>query len=92
MKIAAPGDIHGDIEALKAAYGAAVREGVDKIYHPGDLGGYAPDVNEVVDFLIGHGVEGVQGNKVPYDIGKTVDAILNSGLPTYFAERLKEGG
>lgn len=62
MKIAALGDIHGNIEALKAAYGAAVREGVDKVYHLGDLGGYAPDVNEVVDFLIGHGVEGVQGN------------------------------
>ena len=35
---------------------------VDKIYHLGDLGGYAPFVNEVVEFLIGHGIEGVQGN------------------------------
>jgi putative phosphoesterase len=34
----------------------------DTIYHLGDLGGYAPFVNEVVDFLIEHGIEGVQGN------------------------------
>jgi putative phosphoesterase len=32
------------------------------MYHLGDLGGYAPFVNEVVDFLIEHDIEGVQGN------------------------------
>jgi putative phosphoesterase len=62
MKIAILGDIHGNIEALKAAYAEAVSRGLDKIYHLGDLGGYAPFVNEVVDFLIEHGIEGVQGN------------------------------
>ncbi len=62
MKIAILGDIHGNIEALKAAYDAAVMENVEKICHLGDLGGYAPFVNEVVDFLIDHRIEGVQGN------------------------------
>ncbi len=62
LKIAIFGDIHGNIEALKAAHKAALEVGVDKIYHLGDLGGYAPFVNEVVDFLIEHGIEGVQGN------------------------------
>jgi putative phosphoesterase len=62
MKIAIFGDIHGNIEALKAAYAAAESKGVNKIYHLGDLGGYAPFVNEVVDFLIAHNIEGVQGN------------------------------
>jgi putative phosphoesterase len=62
MKIAVLGDIHGNIEALKAAWACAVSEGVNKIYHLGDLGGYAPFVNEVVDFLIDHDIEGVQGN------------------------------
>ena len=61
MKITVFGDIHGNLEALKAAYKAAVSEGTEKIYHLGDLGGYAPFVNEVVDFLIQHGIEGVQG-------------------------------
>lgn len=70
MKIAILGDIHGNIEALKAAYDAAVSNNVEKIYHLGDLGGYAPFVNEVVDFLIEHGIEGVQGN---YD-----DAVANN--------------
>jgi putative phosphoesterase len=62
MKIAVFGDIHGNIDALKAAYDAAVKAGAEKFYHLGDLGGYAPFVNEVVGFLVGHGIEGVQGN------------------------------
>jgi putative phosphoesterase len=62
MKFAVFGDIHGNIEALRAAHEAAVRAGAEKIYHLGDLGGYSPFVNEVVDFLIEHGIAGVQGN------------------------------
>lgn len=62
MKIAILGDIHGNIEALKAVYKAACRENAEKIFHIGDLGGYAPFVNEVVNFLIDHRIEGVQGN------------------------------
>ncbi len=62
MKIAVFGDIHGNIEALKAAYDAAMALKPDKIFHLGDLGGYAPFVNEVVEFLVQHGIEGVQGN------------------------------
>lgn len=71
MKIAVFGDIHGNIEALKAAYDAAVSHKVDKIYHLGDLGGYAPFVNEVVDFIIEHEIEGVQGN---YDYNVAADS------------------
>jgi putative phosphoesterase len=62
MKIAVFGDIHGNIESLEAAYDAAMILKPDKIFHLGDLGGYAPFVNEVVNFLIEHGIEGVQGN------------------------------
>jgi putative phosphoesterase len=62
MKFSVFGDIHGNIEALKAAYGVAVSSGAEKIYHLGDLGGYSPFVNEVVDFLTARGIEGVQGN------------------------------
>ena len=62
MRIAIFGDVHGNIEALKAAYKSAVTMKVDKLYHLGDLGGYAPFVNEVVDFMIDNGIEGVQGN------------------------------
>ncbi len=62
MSIVIFGDIHGNIEALKAAYDEALRIRADRIYHLGDVGGYAPFVNEVVDFLIEHGIDGVQGN------------------------------
>jgi predicted phosphodiesterase len=62
MKLAVFGDIHGNIEALKAVYDAAVRAGAEKMYHLGDLGGYSPFVNEVVEFLDEHAIEGVQGN------------------------------
>jgi predicted phosphodiesterase len=62
MRFAVFGDIHGNVEALRAAYEVAGKEGVEKIYHLGDLGGYAPFVNDVVDFLVERGIEGVQGN------------------------------
>ncbi len=68
MMIAIFGDIHGNIEALRTAY-EAVETKAEKIFHLGDLGGYAPFVNEVADFLIEHGIDGVQGN---YD-----DAVAN---------------
>lgn len=62
MKFAVFGDIHGNSEALLAAYQAARGAGAEKIYHLGDLGGYSPFVNDVVEFLIEHGIDGVQGN------------------------------
>ncbi len=71
MKIAVLGNMHGNIEALKVAYDAAITTKVDKIYHRGDLGGYAPFVNEVVDFVIEHEIEGVQGN---YDFNVAHDS------------------
>ncbi len=62
MKISIFGDIHGNLEALKACYDAAMSLNPDKLFHLGDLGGYAPFVNEVVDFLSAHDFSGVQGN------------------------------
>lgn len=62
MKLAVFGDIHGNIGALRAAYEAARAAGAEKIYHLGDLGGYSPFVNEVVEFLVEYDIEGVQGN------------------------------
>ena len=62
MKIAIFGDIHGNIDALSAAHHEAALRKVDAMCHLGDLGGYAPFVNEVIAFLEAHGIEGVQGN------------------------------
>jgi len=71
MKLAVLGDIHGNMEALEKAYEAARAEGPDEIIHLGDLGGYAPFVNEVVDFLMGKDIRGVQGN---YDFNVAADS------------------
>ncbi len=62
MKFAVFGDIHGNIDALRAVYQAAIERKADKIYHLGDIGGYAPFVNEVAEFLVENRIEGVQGN------------------------------
>jgi len=62
MKVAVLGDIHGNMEALQAAYAAARAAGAEKMYHLGDLGGYAPFVNDVVAFLTEQGIDGAQGN------------------------------
>jgi len=62
MKFAVFGDIHGNFEALTAAYSAVQFLKPDKVYHLGDLGGYSPFVNEVVAFIREHTIEGVQGN------------------------------
>lgn len=62
MKIAILGDLHGNIDALLAVHAEAQQRSVDAIYHLGDLGGYAPFINEVTAFLIREGIDGVQGN------------------------------
>ena len=62
LKIAVLGDVHGNLEALRAVHARALALGVETFYHLGDLGGYAPFVNEVVAFIREHRIDGVQGN------------------------------
>jgi putative phosphoesterase len=62
MRMGILGDIHGNIEALEAVYQEASASGVETFFHLGDLGGYAPFVNEVAAFLQEHHIDGVQGN------------------------------
>jgi len=62
MKVVVFGDIHDNIEALTASYSVVQSLKPDKVYHLGDLGGYSPFVNEIVDFILEHNIEGVQGN------------------------------
>jgi len=71
VRLAILGDIHGNMEALGSAYEAALKEGPDDVMHLGDLGGYAPFVNEVAEFLIEKNIRGVQGN---YDFNVAADS------------------
>ncbi|HEY8258085.1 MAG TPA: metallophosphoesterase family protein [Gemmatimonadales bacterium] len=63
MRYALISDIHANLPALRAVLvDVAHRGDADAMYHLGDLVGYAPWPNEVVDLLRDEGVPGVSGN------------------------------
>ncbi len=63
MRYALISDIHANLPALQAVLADITRRtDVGAAYHLGDLVGYAPWPNEVVDLLTDTGVAGVAGN------------------------------
>jgi len=63
MKYALISDIHANLPALEAVLAdIASLKGVSGMYHLGDLVGYAPWPNEVVERLRAEGIPGVAGN------------------------------
>lgn len=63
MPIALISDIHANLPALQAVLRELdARRDVDAIYHLGDLVGYAPWPNEVVEVIARRGIAGVAGN------------------------------
>ena len=63
MKYALISDIHANLPALKAVLDDIERRtDVGVVYHLGDLVGYAPWPNEVVEMIGASGVAGVAGN------------------------------
>jgi predicted phosphodiesterase len=63
MKYALISDIHANRPALAAVLNDIERRAdVGAIYHLGDLVGYAPWPNEVVEMITGAGIAGVAGN------------------------------
>jgi predicted phosphodiesterase len=63
MRYALISDVHANKPALDAVLrDIAERGGVDATYHLGDLVGYAPWPNEVVEMLVTGGIPGVAGN------------------------------
>lgn len=66
MKIAIISDIHGNILALKAVLKDIEEQHVDRIYCVGDLVGYAPFPNEVINLIKEKSIPTVMGN---YDDG-----------------------
>jgi len=56
-------DIHANLPALRAVLAdVEARPDVDAVYHLGDLVGYAPWPNEVVELVRSRGIAGVAGN------------------------------
>ena len=63
MRYALISDIHANLPALEAVLADIDRKHeTDAVFHLGDLVGYAPWPNEVVELLIGRGISGVAGN------------------------------
>lgn len=63
MRYALISDIHANLPALEAVLADIDRRGdTQAIYHLGDLVGYAPWPNQVVDLLQRRGIPGVAGN------------------------------
>ena len=63
MRIALVSDIHANLPALQAVLRELdARHDVEAIYHLGDLVGYAPWPNEVVETIARRGIAGVAGN------------------------------
>jgi len=62
MKLALMGDIHGNIQALRAVLDAVTRENIKKLLITGDLVGYYFSPLEVVELLDEWDVEIVRGN------------------------------
>ena len=62
MKYALLSDVHANLPALDAVLADIAQQRVDATYHLGDLVGYAPWPNEVVQRLSDAGVLGIAGN------------------------------
>ncbi|HEX4684775.1 MAG TPA: metallophosphoesterase family protein [Gemmatimonadaceae bacterium] len=60
--IALISDVHGNVPALEAVLTDIDARGLDAVYHLGDLVGYGPWPNEVVEMVRRHGVQGIAGN------------------------------
>src|SRR5215468_4521042 len=62
MRYALISDVHANLPALDAVLAHIQRDAFDAIYHLGDLVGYAPWPNEVVERIRSAHIPGVAGN------------------------------
>jgi|TARA_B110000879_G_scaffold54699_1_gene77342 putative phosphoesterase len=102
MKIGILGDIHGNKHALKAVLDAAKINNVKKLFITGDLVGYYPYINEVLDLLDPWEKEVVKGNheemlykaisnkKYLHQVTKKYGTGLGEAISMMSKERLKE--
>lgn len=62
MKLAVISDIHANLPALKAVINEIKSQNIDKILCAGDIVGYYPYPNEVIELLMQENAECVKGN------------------------------
>lgn len=81
MKLGIISDIHGDMVALELAWAHLTVLGADRIVCAGDLVGYGPHPDRVVNFVREHGISTVRGNHDRWAIERE-DGL--SGVPSTF--------
>lgn len=75
MRIALISDVHANIVALEAVVAAA--GSVDAFWHTGDIVGYGPEPDAVVERLAGLGAIGVRGNHDAAAVGSETVEYFN---------------
>src|SRR5437764_1472937 len=102
MHLAVLADVHANLPALEAVLADVDRVAPAGIWVAGDLIGYNPWPNEVLQILRDRRMKAIRGNhdrarrsftirRVPYDIDAVATAIKRNGLPTELADRLYTG-
>ena len=62
MRVAFLSDVHANLPALRAVLEELDRQGVDRIFHAGDIVGYYPFPNETIRDFQAHGIITILGN------------------------------
>ncbi len=62
MRVAFLSDVHANLPALRAVLEELDRQGVDRIFHAGDIVGYYPFPNEIIREFQAHGIITILGN------------------------------
>lgn len=62
MRLALISDVHSNLPALETVLEAAEDAGAEAILHAGDVVGYNPFPNEVIELLRARGIRSIQGN------------------------------
>jgi putative phosphoesterase len=82
-------DIHGDPLALELAWAHLMVLGADRIVCAGDLVGYGPFPDRVIDFLAEHAIEAVRGNHDRWALTRGPNGIDEFGGGTPGREALE---
>lgn len=94
MRIAVISDIHGNLEALKEAFSNIEKRKVDTVVCLGDLVGYGPYPNEVVEFIKEKHILNILGNYDAAVLEKKFNYIrdnkINKFSMPWAADELKE--
>jgi putative phosphoesterase len=89
MRLGLISDIHGDPAALEQAWTHLTTMGVDRIVSAGDLVGYGPFPDQVIEFVRDHQISSVRGNHDRWALGRKTGEADEFGGGTPSASTLE---